>query len=381
MLAPEHPAYRLVTRRPPLRRGRVLAALLAGLVLVPGDGVVPEVATERRTSAQVRALLPGLQAFVERERGLAFLRPVRVDLLEPEAFLTEAGEVEQTADGDDAGATLQGLGQLSVDEDLGELVGDELDEGLSGFYEVGTDRIVVRGTGTDPAAQQVLVHELVHALQDQHGLFGAEPPYTGEDERLLAFAALVEGDATRVEQAWYRAQPPAARRDLYAVVDEAGGSGLLALDELEFPYVAGPGLVGSLLVRGGQAALDEAFRDPPATTAQVLHPGRGPGRAVEPPEPGRGRVVDSGVLGELGLASLLEEDPLDAGGLHGSWDGDAYVTASDGGRTCTSVRLQATDRRARDRLLRALRDGAGGGPGGRVGAEGRAGLLLRSCVP
>lgn len=380
MLAPEHPAYRSVTRCSPLRRGRVLAALLAGLVLVPGDGVVPHALAERRTTAQVSGLLPGLQAFVERERGLAFLRPVRVDLLERDAFLAEVGGVEGAEAGDDAGATLQGLGQLSMDEDLVELVGDALDEGVDGFYAFGTDRIVLRGTRTDAAAQQVLVHELGHALQDQHGLLDAEPPYTGDDERPLAFASLVEGDATRVEQAWYRAQPHTVRRGLHDPGGDRGSSGVLTLDELDFPYAAGPRLVGSLLERGGQAALDEALRDPPVSSAQALHPGRGPGRPVEPPEPGRGTVVDRGVLGELGLASLLEEDPLDEYGLQRAWDGDAYVTVVDGRRTCTSVRLRAQDRWGRDLLLQALRRWARAQPGAEVGVEGGSGLLLRSCT-
>ena len=136
MLAPEHPAYGLVHRRPPLRRRRVLAGLLAALVLLPADAVLPHVAADRAVAAQVRAVLPGLQAFVERERGLTFRRPVQVVLLDREAFLAASGDARAAEADDDTGATMQGLGQLSLDEDLDDLVDGALDEGVEGFYEV-----------------------------------------------------------------------------------------------------------------------------------------------------------------------------------------------------------------------------------------------------
>ena len=236
----------------------------------------------------------------------------------------------------------------------------------------------MRGTRTDAHARQVLVHELTHALQDQHGLFDDEPDDDGDDESALAFAALVEGDATHVEQAWVRAQPPAVRRQLDDPVQGwDGGSGVLGLDVLDFPYVAGPRLVSALLVRDGPAALAGAYRDPPRTTAQVLHPGRGPGRRVAPPDPGPGQVVDRGVLGELGLASLVGHDPLDPYGPQRAWDGDAYVTVRDGGRVCTVVRVRADGVLGRNGLVDALREGPGSPE---VSRSGRSGLVVRSCT-
>lgn len=380
MLAPEHPAYPRVVRRSALHRHRrLVAAALAALALLPGDAVRPAVARDRDLAAQVRAVLPELQAFVERERGLPFRRPVRVELLSEAAFLAELGAPVKTGADDDVSATLAGLGQLGDGEELSELVDGALDGGVTGIY-TGADRLVVRGAHLDEAARLVLVHELVHALQDQHGLFAQEPPGAGDDERPLAFSTLVEGDATAVEHAWQRSRPAAVRAELgEPSYDWAGGSGVLALDVLDLPYLAGPALVRALRARGGQAALDAAYRHPPTSTAEVLHPGRpaAPGVAAPPVE---GEVVDRGVLGELGLASLLGEDPLEGSGPQRAWDGDGYVTVRSGAGTCTHAAVQAGTRPGRDELLRALRRWAGDQADAEVGAVGDRGLRLRSCT-
>ena len=47
------------------------------------------------------------------------------------------------------------------------------------------------------AVRAVLVHELLHALEDQH--FGLDRPDLG-DEAFLGFQALAEGSAVRVEE-------------------------------------------------------------------------------------------------------------------------------------------------------------------------------------
>lgn len=112
----------------------------------------------------------------------------------------------------------------------------------------------------------------------------------------------------------------------------------------------------------------------------MLHPGRGPGEQVEAPDAEGGRVVDRGVLGELGLASLLEQDPLDPYAPQRAWDGDAYVTVEQGAHTCTSVRLRAADPQGRRVLLHELRAWADAQQDADVDAEGPAGLLLRSCA-
>ena len=85
------------------------------------------------------------------------------------------------------------------------------------------------------------------------------------------------------------------------------------------------------------------------------------------------------MLGELGLASLLEQDLLDPHGPQRAGDGDAYVTVQDGDRTCTSVRVRV-DARGRDVLVDALRAWADAQQDAEVDGRDRAGLVLRSCT-
>jgi hypothetical protein len=116
----------------------------------------------------------------------------------------------------------------------------------------------------------VLVHELTHALQEQH--FGLAYPEDDID-RALAAMGLFEGDAKRI-----------ADDHLHTLsVSDATGVQIDALnsgDELysaehhlsigSFPYLVGRDFVRYLLDRTGQDGLDGAFRAPPTSTEQLI---------------------------------------------------------------------------------------------------------------
>ena len=355
---------------------RVVALVAAVLAAVLAAGVVthlrrsspaaalpaspsPSVSGSGSLQQQVRARVPELQAFVERERGLRFRRPVQVDVLKDRAFLRvlHADEVPVGA-GEDQDASFSALGLLPVEEDFEQSIDDEIDDTVGGYYDFSTRRVSLRADLRAPLREAVLVHELTHALQAQHFLLSRQPRGDA-DETYTALTALIEGDATRVDQAWYAAQPP----DVQVRLRRQGGYGVapvlssdLVPALLDFPYVAGPPLVQGLLDEGGQARLDHAFEMPPLTTAQVLHPERiaeGAPLALATP-PGRGRQVDEGVLGELGLALLLRRDPL-RGGPQENWVADRYATYRSGGRTCTVADLEVV-RSGGEALVQALRD-------------------------
>jgi hypothetical protein len=373
-------------RRARRRRVRAVAALACVVGLLLGGLLVSTVVEDRRQQsirADVEALLPGLIAFVEQERGLAFLEEVDVEVLDDDAFLEalyeDGPDGEEPREDRDSEQTLTALGLLDEDVDLEEAVTSSLDEGVVGFYDPSNGRLAVRGRGVDAFAQLVLVHELTHALQDQH--FDIDRPELdrADDERATAFLSLVEGDAVRVETAWLQAQPRDVQRQLADSFASFGGGGEPVVEALlSFPYVAGPELVRALLERGGQEALDAAFRDPPTTTEQVLDPGAGTGVPVPRPDVD-GEVLDEGVLGVLGLALLLDADPLTPG-VERAWNGDRYVTTEQDGRTCTTAHL-ATDEPAAGRALAAeLRAWARDRPDADVGAGPQATLRLESCV-
>src|SRR5439155_7930134 len=54
------------------------------------------------------------------------------------------------------------------------------------------------------------------------------------------------------------------------------------LQQEEFPYTDGAAFVRALLAKGGQTAVDAAFRSPLVSTEQILHPGRYPGDVPVP---------------------------------------------------------------------------------------------------
>jgi hypothetical protein len=272
--APDPRERRRRRRRAALALGSVVVLLIALL----GLSQLVEQRRSERVREQITAALPELQAFVEQERGLPFLEEVDVEVLDDDAFLEalyapSPGEPEPREDRD-AERTLVALGLLDEQVDLDEAVTDSLDEGVVGFYDPVDGRLAVRGREVDAFVELVLVHELTHALQDQH--FDTARPELDEadDERGLAFRSLVEGDAVRVENAWIEAQPRAVQQELLDLFSGGAPSDGEPVVEalLGFPYEAGPGLVEALLARGGQEALDAAFREPPTTGEQVLDP-------------------------------------------------------------------------------------------------------------
>ena len=189
---------------------RVLGGLAAVAVAV-GAGVLVLPTTAPRSDG-VEARLPALIAFVEAERGLALRREVDLRVLDDERFV-EALQEDPYADLDlpvpddvdpedlpdeDRGATYAAFG-LTDDEQYDGDVQELYDDTVVGFYDGVRERLVVREEH-GPYLDVVLVHELVHVFQDQwFGVDGPSPGY--ETEAQLAFASLVEGDATRVERA------------------------------------------------------------------------------------------------------------------------------------------------------------------------------------
>jgi PGF-CTERM protein len=145
-----------------------------------------------------------------------------------------------------------------------------------GFYSPSDDEIkIVTDSPDQPTIDNgTLIHELTHALQDQQGNLGAVRRHGGTQDADLAVDGVVEGEANYIETLYARrcggawdcvATPPAA----------GGGSGgdrnLGLLLTILQPYSDGPVYVADLRERGGWAAVDAAFDDPPASTEQVIH--------------------------------------------------------------------------------------------------------------
>jgi hypothetical protein len=221
----------------------------------------------------------------------------------------------------------------------------------------------------------VLAHEMTHALADQHfdlrAMFKAAE---GDSDRQLALSALVEGEATLTmigasREDWdgrATAQLPAGRMSLMIglltpMLGFTSGPAFrdappVLSEQMTFPYLRGLVFCARVTNEGGWDALDAAYRKPPLSTEQVLHPekyfGEGPDKRPDMPvaidlgelKPGGGdgaadkadkagawKEAERDTLGELTIGIMLRDHNGKAAAA--GWGGDTYAAfEGPGGR-------------------------------------------------
>ena len=217
-----------------------------------------------------------------------------------------AAEVERAfaedypaAEAEDDERALAMLGAIPPDMDLKATLSGFVGEQVAGFYDPDSGDLVVLGSGgqLDPIEKVTLAHELDHALTDQVlGIPLDESPPPGEEDAALAVRALAEGDAT-LAMSIFAAQSLSYEEQASVNLSsfpEAGSLTEIArvphylARTMLFPYLEGLLFVCQLQVEGGWEAVNSAYRDPPATSAQILFPERYEARegAVDPRDPG-----------------------------------------------------------------------------------------------
>jgi len=295
--------------------------------------------------ADARAFIPVAEKFVEDHRGLKFRHPVDVTFLSDSDF---KARVTTRTDKDRADLNtefkdLRALHLVSPGLDIIKAEDALLGSGVVGFYDPKTKQLVVRGTDASPATRHVLVHELTHALQDQYFPLDALDS-DNEDERPVAWRAMIEGDAVTVENEYIATLTAAEKKQL------ASGPGgapppdvpTVMIELLSFPYAVGPRFVDAVEnARGGTSGLDGAYREPPRTSTEVIHPDRflNGFTAAEVPAPAADAAeFDHGMLGEMGLSLILERlrtlSTTDVRDLAQGWRGDRYVAWDAGSQSC-----------------------------------------------
>jgi hypothetical protein len=285
---------------------------------------------------------------------------VREDVDSPEAV--ESLKVAETV--------FKLLGLVDQDADLRELYELLLTSQVLGLYDDEAKEFLVLQSGDEFGAleETTYAHEYVHRLQDAHfdlkrmreTAEGADASTgAGMSERLSAMSALVEGDAVGVQTSYMTRYITPGQ--LTEMLQEAQEAEEIAAElpfvlnrSLEFPYLEGATFVAAVRARGGQAAVDAAFRSPPVTTEQVLHPdkflaGEGPLAVDLPPEDafGVGWAAGKGdSLGELFLQMWLEglgaSNRVAVSGAKG-WGGDAFRTYAGPGGAAGMVAVIAWD--------------------------------------
>ncbi len=328
------------------------------LWLFPGVHI-DRLARSRAVAVPVRSIdaidLAPLMRVTERLRGLKFRQPVPVRPL-TDATLRQLlnRQWEQYATQLQAEAViLRLLGLLRSNEHLRQLLDPLYQQQVAGVYDP-LDKVMYVRTGTLAGwTAMIVVHELAHALVDQH--FDLRAYIYADDirqdsERMMVRRAVAEGDATIVmlayamEQAgmaengvdWLKDADPDAFATIMTGLDLQTYLGAVDLPEwivqlFLSPYVYGMRICLEAYRRNGWAGVNRLYRDPPETSAQLMHLDRyfhhRPGRRLQVDVSETATVRYRGWIGELvwqvWLDHFLEEDVAQKAAT--GWDGDGAV--------------------------------------------------------
>jgi hypothetical protein len=317
--------------------------------------VTAETPTELPTPETIDPLILSqmqeIEAQVETLRGLNSTESVERTLLTSQQLRQNVIDdllVDYTEqDAVDDAIVLSLFGLLEREFELHDFYIDLYSEGIAGYFDDEVQRMyVLQGAEFGGPERITYAHEFVHALQDQRfdldeGLGFNDETCAEDSERCAALSALIEGDATLLEEQWLRTY--ATSQDLIDLMEYYDAFEFPFFDsaprfiqeDLFFPYLIGAEFVRELYDEAGWAGVDQAYLDPPVSTEQILHPDRYPNDVpvalVEPELAemlGSGwREVDRDVLGEWFTRLVLEEFVGSNDAFVGAegWGGDYYL--------------------------------------------------------
>lgn len=308
-----------------------------------------------------------IEEVISKIRGLKFLHPVAYDVLTRAGIKKVIGQKldAQYSEQDfkNVATGLSAFGLLPPDYPLRQKFMGLLDEQVAAFYDQHQHKLFMFGDASLRGAQNriVLAHELTHALQDQNfGLLKMPLEIKTNDDLALATSALIEGDAT-IAMSDFMLQNftlKTLRENLSGMfsqnMEQLQKAPRYLREMLIFPYLRGQEFCSALRARGGNEAVSGAFKNPPVSSSQILHPEK----YFAHEEPlrvefggttllGRKPLADN-VLGEEGIRILFAEwlDAASAKTASEGWRGDRYLVF-DGGRALVWKTVWADETDAR----------------------------------
>lgn len=294
------------------------------------------------------------------------------------------------------------LGLMPAELDLREVLLAVYTEQVAGFYDPDSTALFVMDDQPAEELRTVLIHELVHAVQDQSVDLSKLTARERGNDRQVAAQAAIEGHATLVmleyltekmqgravdltEVPDFAAQVRPALQSLSAQYPALMKAPRVIQESLLFPYFEGAGFVQRLWHEAGgrPSPLGSVL---PQSTEQVM--ATGAMLLAERDEPTElvlefgGKSRYSNTLGQMETRVLLADvaggDPTNAAE---GWDGDRFTLVDgDGGPALAWVTVW-DDTAARDRFVATLGPALGNFP---LPAtlettviEGRPGAILR----
>jgi hypothetical protein len=225
--------------------------------------------------------------------------------------------------------SLKMFGLVPQEFDLKKSTIDLLTEQAAAFYDYDEKKLFLLEDSSLAAETTTLAHELSHALADQHfdlEHFMEDSP--ANDDENLAHTAVVEGQASWLMIAYelkQRDQNPAPTSEMLRSVGDSSedsmadypvlkGSPLYIQQSLLFPYGEGTLFFDAVYRKMGKASFSAVFADPPADSAQVIHPERyfRHEKAATPEIPkaaieSEGKEISEGSVGEFDHRILIRQ--------------------------------------------------------------------------
>lgn len=317
----------------------------------PAGPVTPASSKEQALQAKLQDALD----YVSQIRQLPAKSPVKGRLIgraEIQSYIS--AQLDEEAPPDLLQATealLYGLGTVDANFDYRASVIALMSSQLLGFYDPKQKTFFVGGDLKGEEADVTLWHELVHALQDQHydlSKLTDWQPDLGDSQ--AAVHSLAEGDATSAmldamlkPRGSNALEVPEGLMSAQTVIGSASSSAPPVLvRSLLAPYVDGLAFTNYLRRRDGFAAVDEAWRAPPTSTEQLLHPEKYLAREAPlvvalPPAPTHAPALKErfhDVMGEQTVRLLLEQwlPARTAAEAASDWGGDRLAVFADDAR-------------------------------------------------
>jgi len=300
-------------------------------------GLFPAFAQETVSIDQLEETADEVIQRVEKLRGLEFTAPVRKGVKTREeisSYLNEQIQEEYSREElEKEGRLLSKLGLIPSTIDYREFILKLLAEQVGGFYDQENKIFYIASWLPVEQQKPTMVHELTHALQDQH--FNIEKILDEDramqnDDRVMAHQALLEGDGMAVmlqdtldpmgrhfselpDLAFVMQAMMSTMQDQFSVLNDAP---VYLQQILLFPYGYGASFLQKAWKDNpGWESINKIYSDLPVSTEQIIHPEKYFG-VRDDPEPvsaldpaarlGSGwKVVYQNVLGEFSLALLL----------------------------------------------------------------------------
>ncbi len=240
-------------------------------------------------------------------------------------------------------ATYKLLGMLPDTMHLADFFVRVLTEQIIGYYDPKTKVLYVVDGAPEEYVGITIMHELVHALQDQYVNLDSLENISGDDDRAAAAQSVIEGQAT-YEQVYIMAggsgniaaQLPGGWESMRQTIRDAqatqpifASAPMVIQETLLFPYINGADFVRRFQAHYGHRL---PFDSLPVSTAQVMHDSAYFGKTKDVPSeitlPPIAGTIDQNDFGEFGTRLFLFQhtgDREQSIRASNGWDGDHYA--------------------------------------------------------